>query len=274
MTDNHLTILRLSIFLLILCSLLLIEWRWQFRHYPVSKFKRLIDNLGLMITSSVLQRLVSVGGAFAAAVWATQNNMGLFNLVELTELLKIILTLLILDFAIYLQHLVFHRIRWLWSIHRVHHSDIGFDCTTAVRFHFIEIILSTFYKMLLVILIGAPVFAVVLFEILLNGFALFNHSNIHFPPKLDNWLRNFIITPNMHRIHHSARWNETNSNYGFSVPWWDKLCKTYKHEPALGQQSMQIGLPDQNNEKPVHLLNLLLMPFQARTQTSVDNRAS
>ncbi|HFD10855.1 MAG TPA: sterol desaturase family protein [Crenotrichaceae bacterium] len=264
MIENHLTLLRLSIFILILCTLLLAEWKWGFRRYLTSKFERLIDNLGLMIVSSVLQRLLSAGGAVAVALWAMQNNYGLLHHIALPQWLVITLSVLALDFAIYLQHLVFHRINLLWRIHQVHHSDIGFDCTTAVRFHFIEILLSTLYKMLLVVLIGAPAFAVVLFEILLNGFALFNHSNLHFPPALDKWLRNFVITPDMHRIHHSAKWSETNSNYGFSVPFWDKLCGTYVSDPELGQEKMKIGLPDEDNSEPVHFVDLLLMPFQAQ----------
>jgi len=263
MTESQLAILRLAIFVLIICALLIAEWRWSFRRYPVSKLKRLIDNLGLMAISSLFQRIASAGGAFVAAVWAAQNGYGVFNLLMLPKWLEIVATLLLLDFAIYLQHLVFHKINWLWRIHRVHHSDIGFDCSTAVRFHFIEIIISTVYKMFLAVLVGAPALAVVLFEILLNGFALFNHSNIHFPSKLDKWLRYVVITPDMHRIHHSARWDETNSNYGFSVPFWDRLCGTYVQNPALGQNNMQIGLPDQQNAKPVGLIKLLLMPFQS-----------
>ncbi len=264
MTEEQAAIIRLSVFIVIICSLLIAEWRWPFRRYPASKLKRLIDNLGLMFISSASQRLLSAGGAFAVAVWATQHNYGLFNYLSLPKWLEIILTLLILDFAIYLQHIIFHKVGWLWRIHRVHHSDIGFDCTTAVRFHFIEIVMSTLYKMLLVILIGAPALAVVTFEILLNGFAMFNHSNIHFRPTLDNWLRYFVITPDMHRIHHSRIWQETNSNYGFSIPWWDKLCGTYTANPELGQRELQIGLPDQPDFKPPGLIGLLLLPFQTK----------
>ncbi len=264
MTEDKIAIVRLSIFILIICSLLIAEWFWPFRHYQASKFKRLMDNLGLMVISSVIQRLVSAGGAFAAAVWAINNNFGLFNQFEVPAILAAILTLLMLDFAIYLQHLIFHKSPWLWRIHRVHHSDIDFDCTTAVRFHFIEICFSTFYKMLLVVLIGAPAGIVVVFEILLNGCAMFNHSNIHFAASVDHWLRHFIITPDMHRIHHSTRWNEANSNYGFSVPYWDKFCGTYLQNPSLDQENMQIGSPDQTTTKPINLIGLLSMPFRSR----------
>ncbi len=264
MTEEQAAIIRLSVFTVILCSLLIAEWRWPFRRYSESKLKRLVDNLGLMFISSASQRLLSAGGAFAAAVWTTQHSYGLFNQFPLPKWLEMSITLLILDFAIYLQHIIFHRVGWLWKIHRVHHSDIDFDCTTAVRFHFIEILLSTLYKMILVILIGAPAVAVITFEILLNGFAMFNHSNIHFRPALDNWLRNFVITPDMHRIHHSRIWRETNSNYGFSIPWWDKLCGTYTVNPKLGQRELQIGLPDQPDFKPLGLIGLLLLPFQSK----------
>ncbi len=254
--------LRLSIFILLICTLLIAEWRWPFRRYPASKFKRLIDNLGLMAISSIVQRILSTGGVYAVAVWAKQNSLGVLNLAQLPDWTEIILTLLVLDFAIYLQHRIFHKFDFLWRIHRVHHSDIGFDCTTAVRFHFIEISLSMLYKMLLVILTGAPAIAVLIFEVLLNGFALFNHSNIHFKPSLDHWLRHFVITPDMHRIHHSSQWRETNSNYGFSIPYWDKLCGTYLPDAKLGQCNMHIGAPDQPDKKSLNLMQLLMLPFR------------
>jgi sterol desaturase/sphingolipid hydroxylase (fatty acid hydroxylase superfamily) len=264
MTDENAAIIRISVFILIICSLLIAEWRWPFRRYPASKLKRLMDNLGLMFINSVSQRLLSAGGAFAVAVWAAQHSFGLFNQLALPEWVEFGVTLLILDFAIYLQHIIFHKVNWLWRLHRVHHSDIGFDCTTAVRFHFIEIVLSTFYKMILVALIGAPAFAVVTFEILLNGFAMFNHSNIHFRPTPERWLRYFVVTPDMHRIHHSTKWRETNSNYGFSVPYWDRLCRTYTATPEQGQHNMQIGTPDQPDFKPPRLVGLLLLPFKRK----------
>jgi sterol desaturase/sphingolipid hydroxylase (fatty acid hydroxylase superfamily) len=264
MTEEHATLIRLSLFVLILCTLLIAEWRWPFRRYQTSKLKRLADNLGLMFFSSLVQKFVSAGGAFAVAVWSVQNSVGIFNLIALPQWLEAGLSLLLLDFAIYTQHIIFHRVSWLWKIHRVHHSDIDFDCSTAVRFHFIEIVLSTGYKMILVALIGAPAFAVIIFEISLNGFAMFNHSNIHFRPAVDNWLRYFVITPDMHRIHHSTQWRETNSNYGFSIPWWDKLCGTYTANPEQGQSDMQIGLPDQPDFKPPGFIGLLLLPFQSR----------
>ena len=264
MTEEQATFIRLSAFILIICSLLITEWIWPFRHYPASKLKRLTDNLGLMFISSACQRVLTAGGAFAVAIWASQHSYGLFNQLLLPKWLEVSLALLTLDFAIYLQHIIFHRVSWLWKIHRVHHSDSGFDCSTAVRFHFIEIVMSTFYKMILVIAIGAPAIAVITFEILQNGFAMFNHSNIHFRPSLDKKLRFFVITPDMHRIHHSRRWQETNSNYGFSVPWWDKLCRTYTDMPKLGQLDMQIGAPDQPKLQAVGLIDMLTLPFQTK----------
>ncbi|MCH9699302.1 MAG: sterol desaturase family protein [Gammaproteobacteria bacterium] len=263
MTDQSINLFRISIFVLVICVLLLAEWRWPFRQYHVSKFKRLIDNLSMMMISSFVQRLAVTGGVYSVAVWTDQQQVGLLNHLTFSNWINVILSITVLDFAIYLQHRVFHTFNWLWNIHRVHHSDIGFDCTTAVRFHFIEIVLSAVYKILIVLLIGAPAMAVLLFEILLNAFALFNHSNLHFNSVWDRRLRNIVITPDMHRIHHSNRWQETNSNFGFSVPYWDRLCRTYCAHPVSGQKAMQIGLPDQPDARYHNLYHLLWMPFKA-----------
>lgn len=262
MTDQSISLIRISIFILVICVLLLAEWRWPFRQYQVSKFKRLLDNLSMMMISSLVQLLLVAGGVYSVAVWANQNQIGLLNQLSLPNWMNVLLAITILDFAIYLQHRVFHKVNWLWKIHRVHHSDIGFDCTTAVRFHFIEIAFSAVYKILIVLMLGAPAMGVLIFEILLNAFALFNHSNLHFCNKWDHRLRTIVITPDMHRIHHSNHWQESNSNFGFSVPFWDKLCRTYCKTPISGQKTMQIGLPDQPDTRYHNLYQLLWMPFK------------
>ena len=171
-----------------------------------------------------------------------------------------VVTLLGLDFAIYLQHVLFHAVPVLWRLHQVHHADLDIDATTGLRFHPIEIFLSLSLKMVVVVLLGAVPWVVVAFEILLNASSVFNHSNVTFPGRVDAWLRWFMVTPDMHRIHHSTRGEETNSNFGFSFSWWDRLCGTYRAQPALGHRQMEIGLSDYRT--PLNLGQLLLLPFQ------------
>jgi len=170
------------------------------------------------------------------------------------------ITLLILDFAVYLQHVMVHAVPVLWRLHRVHHADLGFDATTGLRFHPIEIFLSLGLKVAVVVLLGSAPWAVVAFEVILNASSVFNHGNVAIPESIDHWLRWAIVTPDMHRIHHSTRVVETNSNFGFSVSWWDRLCGTYRATPALGQTGMEIGLSDYRT--PLTLGQLLLLPFQ------------
>jgi sterol desaturase/sphingolipid hydroxylase (fatty acid hydroxylase superfamily) len=196
------------------------------------------------------------------AVAVQQREWGLFNLVKVPEVLAITLCLLLLDLTIYVQHIVFHRVSWLWRLHRVHHSDLDFDVTTAVRFHPVEIILSMLIKMALVILLGAPPLAVLIFEIVLNLTALFNHGNIFIPVKLDRVLRWGLVTPDMHRVHHSAEPAETNSNFGFNLPWWDYLFRTYCPQPEKGHEEMTVGLDDFRREDKLLLPGLLLLPFR------------
>jgi sterol desaturase/sphingolipid hydroxylase (fatty acid hydroxylase superfamily) len=186
--------------------------------------------------------------------------MGLLHWISLPAWAAVAVTLLGLDFAIYLQHVMFHAVPALWRLHRVHHADLGFDATTGLRFHPIEIFLSLGFKMAVVVLLGAVPWAVVAFEVILNASSVFNHGNVTMPERLDHWLRWAIVTPDMHRIHHSTRVVETNSNFGFSLSWWDRLCGTYRAQPALGQTGMEIGLSDYRT--PLNLGQLLVLPFQ------------
>jgi sterol desaturase/sphingolipid hydroxylase (fatty acid hydroxylase superfamily) len=186
--------------------------------------------------------------------------MGLLHWTSLPAWVAVAVTLLGLDFAIYLQHVMFHAIPILWRLHQVHHADLGFDATTGLRFHPIEIFLSLCFKMAVVVLLGAVPWAVVAFEVILNASSVFNHGNVAIAERFDHWLRWCMVTPNMHRIHHSTRVVETNSNFGFSLPWWDRLCGTYRVEPALGQAGIEIGLSEYRT--PLHLGQLLLLPFQ------------
>lgn len=228
------------------------QTRWQ--RWPI--------NLGLSAANTLLARLSLGALVYQSAVIAGQSSIGLLNQWQLPRWFDVVFTLLALDFAIYLQHILFHKIPLLWRIHRVHHADLGFDATTGVRFHPAEIFISLGIKTALVFLLGADPWAVIAFEIILNGCSLFNHGNVYIPEKLDRSLRWFIITPDMHRIHHSSIPQETNSNYGFSVPWWDRLCRTYRPEPALGQLGLQIGLSRYRDAMQLKFLKLLALPFR------------
>nr|WP_305908544.1 sterol desaturase family protein [Methylomarinum sp. Ch1-1]MDP4521383.1 sterol desaturase family protein [Methylomarinum sp. Ch1-1] len=208
-----------------------------------------------------MMRLTIGGLAFFSAIDAGEKSWGLLNQLDLPFWLNAFLTWLALDFAIYLQHIITHKWPLLWRLHQVHHSDLEFDATTAVRFHPLEILLSMFYKVAWVYALGAEPAAVIAFEIILNGAATFNHSNVNIPIKLDRILRWLIITPDMHRIHHSTIRQEIDSNYGFSISLWDRLCRTYTADPAGPQETMDIGLPRMRAPQQVRFLRLLQLPF-------------
>lgn len=220
-------------------------------------------NLGLATMNMLIMR-ISIGGmAYLLAVYAQSQGLGLLNWLAVSELPAIILTLLLLDFAIYWQHVASHYFPLLWRLHQVHHSDLVFDATTALRFHPLEILLSMLYKSVCIILIGANPFAVLWFEILLNAAATFNHSNIHILSCLENRLRWLLITPDLHRIHHSALPAETNSNYGFSISLWDRLFKTFTDQAQAPQTEIVIGLNQFRTAREVYFLALLRMPFKS-----------
>ncbi|MGH8500771.1 MAG: sterol desaturase family protein, partial [Methylococcales bacterium] len=203
------------------------------------------------------------GGAFVAAEYAASHDLGLFHQFDLHSGFEAVFALLILDFAIYIQHRLLHTVPIFWRFHKVHHSDPGFDTTTAVRFHAIEILFSMYYKMVLVLILGASPGTIVAFEIILNACALFNHGNVRIPNPWESAIRGILITPDMHRIHHSAVLEETNSNYGSSVPWWDWLCNSYRKDPASGHCGMLIGITGQNTPDLPGFLDLLILPFTA-----------
>jgi sterol desaturase/sphingolipid hydroxylase (fatty acid hydroxylase superfamily) len=207
---------------------------------------------------------VTVGGvAYTAAVFATNQGVGLLHWHPLPGWAAVAVTLLVLDGTLYVQHVLFHAVPVLWRLHRMHHADLDVDATTGLRFHPLEILLSLGLKAAVVVLLGAVPWAVVAFEVLLNAASVFNHGNVALPERLDRWLRWIVVTPDMHRVHHSTRMVETNSNFGFSVSWWDRLCGTYRAQPALGQVGMDIGLSEYRT--PLHLGQLLLLPFRNRT---------
>jgi sterol desaturase/sphingolipid hydroxylase (fatty acid hydroxylase superfamily) len=199
--------------------------------------------------------------AVAAAVAAAEFQWGLLNQFVMPELLKITIGVIALDLVLYLQHVLFHAVPALWRLHMVHHADPDFDVTTGVRFHTIEILLSMLLKVAVVAALGPPAVAVVVFEVLLNASSMFNHSNIRMPGGLDRILRLIVVTPDMHRVHHSKIRRETNSNFGFNLPWWDYALGTYRAQPSEGHETMQIGLKQIPPKRAVGLHWLLSLPF-------------
>lgn len=258
--DNELLI-RLGFFFGILVVMFLWELIAPRRPLTTSKIIRWFSNLGLVLIDSIVVRLFFPTALAGIALLVQQRGWGLFNQFELPYLLKIIFSVLVLDLVIYLQHIMFHSVPLFWRLHMVHHTDMDIDVTTGVRFHPIEIILSMGIKMIVVVLIGAPAVAVLIFEIILNGTSMFNHGNVRYSQNIDSILRLLVVTPEMHRVHHSTiRW-ETNSNLGFNFPWWDRLFGTYRDQPAKGHLEMTIGLDQYKEPNKLTLPWLLVLPF-------------
>ncbi len=231
------------------------------RHTAPQRKQRWPVNIGLAVFNMLIMRLSLGSLAYLTAVLAQQQGWGVFNLLVVPDWLVICATLLLLDLAIYWQHVASHLWPWLWRLHQVHHCDNEVDVTTAVRFHPFEIMLSMLYKSLCIIAFGLSPLAVIIFEILLNAAATFNHSHIRLPSRLDWILRWLLVTPDMHRIHHSVIRQEMDSNYGFSVSWWDRLFGSYTAQPTQHYEQMQIGLsPDE--KQYLHFLKLLRLPFK------------
>ncbi len=256
---------RLGFFFSILVIMMLLEWRKPARKSPIKSGKRWFANFGLVFASSLLARLAVPIGLTAVALYTQQHGIGLFNLIQLPSIVVIVLSLVLLDILIYWQHRLFHRVPMLWRLHRVHHADAHVDTSTGLRFHPIEIILSILVKLVAVVVLGVPAIAVLIFEIALNGLALFNHANIRLPPAIEKPLRLILMTQILHRIHHSQVVSETNSNYGFSVIWWDKLFGSYKSVAKKTDSQIDIGLIEYSTAKQTaSLWNLLIMPFRSK----------
>jgi sterol desaturase/sphingolipid hydroxylase (fatty acid hydroxylase superfamily) len=254
------SLLRFGVFLSVFTAMILWEFFRPRRLLRQPRRKRWVTNLGLTFLNMALVRMTVGGAAYATAVFAAERGVGLLHWTTLSPWAAVGVTLLGLDFAIYLQHVMMHAVPALWRLHRVHHADLGFDATTGLRFHPIEIFLSLGCKMAAVVLLGAVPWAVVAFEVILSASSVFNHGNVAIPESIDHWLRWAIVTPDMHRIHHSMRVVEINSNFGFSLSWWDHLCGTYRAAPVLGHTGMEIGLSEYRT--PLQLGQLLLLPFQ------------
>lgn len=252
---------RLGLSLSLLLALIAAEMLWPRRERALQRSRRWPGNLGIGLVGAAAVRFCVPLAAVGVAVLAAEKGWGLFQVLHLPALLAIPLSLLVLDLAIYAQHRLFHAVPLLWRVHRMHHSDLDLDATSALRFHPIELILSMLIKMAAVLALGAPPVAVVLFEIILNATAEFNHANLALPRGLDRALRMVLVTPDMHRVHHSVRRAETDSNFGFNLPWWDRLFGTYRAEPAEGHERMTLGLDDFREARDSGLLRLLRQPF-------------
>jgi len=258
-------IIRLGVFAFVFVTMLLWELLAPRRALSVSKALRWTSNLGLLVLNTIVLRLMFPAAAVGIAYSVGQHGWGLFNLVDLPFWLEVVAAVLLLDFAIYLQHRLMHQVPILWCLHRVHHADLDIDLTTGSRFHTIEIIVSMLIKWLVILLLGPALMAVLVFEVLLNGMAIFNHANVSLPRAIDRIVRNLLVTPDMHRVHHSTLVRETNSNYGFNLSIWDRVFKTYIDQPAKGHQAMTIGLAEFRDARQVDRLpGMLALPFISR----------
>ena len=229
-----------------------------------SKALRWTHNLALTLLNSVLSRTAIPVAAVGVAALAAERGMGLFNLFHVSQPMTILLSVLALDLTIYLQHLMFHAVPLLWRVHRMHHADVDFVLTTGARFHPLEIVLSMLLKFAVILVLGAPALAVLVFEVLLNATSMFNHGNVRMPASVDRVLRWLVVTPDMHRVHHSVSPRETNSNFGFNLPWWDHLFGTYRAQPQAGHERMVIGIEQFRSPRDLWLDRLLLQPLRGR----------
>lgn len=263
--------------LLCFVSVFLVMISWEVmaprRRLQIRRPVRWSSNLGLVALNTVLLRLVAPFGAVGVALFVESREWGLFQNVDAPGWIAILASVVLLDLAIYLQHVMFHAVPLFWRLHMVHHADLDFDVTTGLRFHTVEILLSFGIKAAVVLLLGAPVVSVLVFEVLLNATSMFNHSNIRMPIVLDRVVRWLVVTPDMHRVHHSIHARETNSNFGFNLPWWDRLLGTYRDQPAEGHTGMTIGLSDLRDERTAERLHhMLLLPVTGRTGDYPLNR--
>jgi len=256
------SLIRLGAFTGAILVMALAESLFPRRSLIVSKPLRWWNNLGLFALNTLVARLLLPIGAVGVAQVAEANGWGFFNQLDMPGWLAIVLAFVLLDFTIYLQHVLFHAIPALWQLHRVHHADLDIDASTGLRFHPLEIALSLGIKLVVICLLGAPLWSVLTFELLLNATSLFNHANVRLPTWLDRVLRLIVVTPDMHRVHHSIDVRETNTNFGFNLPWWDYLLGTYLAQPKKGHEAMTIGLAEMRDETYTQRLRwMLVLPF-------------
>jgi len=255
-------LIRLGVFASVLALLMAWELLAPRRQPTVGRWRRWPGNVGVVLIDTLLVRLLFPTAAVGLALVAEAKGWGLLNLVAAPDWLALLATIILLDLIIYAQHVLFHAAPLLWRLHRMHHADLDIDVTTGVRFHPVEILLSMVIKLGAVVVLGAPALGVMIFEVLLNATSMFNHSNVRLPVGVDRWLRRILVTPDMHRVHHSIVTRETNSNFGFNLPWWDWLFGTYRAQPAAGHVAMTIGLPQFRDPSELRLDRMLLQPLR------------
>lgn len=266
--------LRLLVFAGIFAVMAMWELLAPRRRQSIGRSVRWPSNLAVVVLDTLLVRILFPTTAVALAMVMQAGGWGLFNVLGFPAWLTVLMGILALDLAIYLQHVLFHAAPALWRLHRMHHADLEFDVTTGTRFHPIEILLSMGIKLGVIAALGPPAVAVLIFEALLNATAMFNHSNVRLWPRLDRVLRWLVVTPDMHRIHHSVVVHETNSNFGFNLPWWDWLFGTYRAEPAAGQEGMIIGIEQFREADELRLDRMLTQPFRNEDRSySLGRRA-
>ncbi|MCW9004515.1 MAG: sterol desaturase family protein [Gammaproteobacteria bacterium] len=265
--------IRLSFFLGVFALIAIWEIFAPRRTLTVSKLLRWSNNLGLVFFNTFILRVLFPTAAVGITVFASEHDWGILNYYPLPLPVAVLISIVAMDFIIYLQHVLVHAVPALWRLHRVHHADPDYDVTTGARFHTLEIILSMLIKFATIIVLGPPVVAVIIFEVLLNATAMFNHGNIKLPLGLDRILRLFVVTPDMHRVHHSVEDDEANCNFGFSLPWWDRLFGTYRDQPRAGHESMTIGIHKYNDPKQVSWIHgMLILPFIGKITGYAINR--
>jgi len=264
---------RIGLFLGVLAILAAAEALAPRRRRTIGRLLRWSGNLGIVALNTLAVRLMFPVAALGLALLAEERGLGLLNAVEVPAWLGFVVAVLALDLAIYFQHVLFHAVPALWRLHRMHHADLEFDVTTGLRFHPVEILLSMGIKLAVVAALGPPAAAVLVFEVLLNATAIFNHANLCLPTGIDRVLRWVVVTPDMHRVHHSIRREETNSNFGFNLPWWDRLFGTYRAQPRDGHEGMTIGIEQFRTGRDLWLDRMLLQPLRGVVGNYPINRA-
>jgi len=265
-------LIRMAFFLGILLIMALWEVAAPRRRREIPRLLRWSNNLGIVVIDTLLVRLTFPIVAVGLALLSQERGWGLFNIFDVPAWLAFVVSVLALDLAIYLQHVMFHAVPALWRLHRMHHADLEFDVTTGLRFHPVEILLSMGIKLMVVAALGPPAVAVLVFEVLLNATAMFNHSNIRIPVTIDRVLRLIVVTPDMHRVHHSIHPSETNSNFGFNLPWWDRLLGTYRPQPRDGHETMTIGIEQFRIRRDLWLDRMLIQPLRGPASGYPINR--
>ena len=265
--------IRLGSFILILVAMGIWEAVAPRRRRRLARLTRWPHNIGIVLVNTLVVRLLFPATAVGVAIYAQARGWGILNGVDISHWILVPLCVVVLDLAIYLQHVMFHAVPLLWRFHRMHHADLDFDVTTGARFHPVEIILSVTIKFAAIVALGPPAIAVLAFEVIPNATAMFNHSNVRIALGFDRVLRCFVVTPDMHRVHHSVEDDETNSNFGFNLPWWDRLFGTYRDQPRAGHEGMIIGIHGFSEPRVCDTLpGMLMIPFVAKVGNYAINR--